>query len=351
MEGKKQGTEKSSFAMLLKLRQMWRSRRLRPILIRYIAPVLFALLLIVLAALPLISFRTVGGESEAKSLFYWHFANFFGADGARGAYELFTTVDSGNMYYGFYRAVVVVSIVDAIAAVLGFVLTVAFSASVLYLLLTEEETERSRFFGRIFRVAVGNRWTAVIPYVLSVLPFAFSKLFAYFWTVLRSYDTSAQFFVLDPLWIAAAFLAAEIGMILWARGKERGTKWDIFLAPDARVPASRVNEAETREWEEAVKADAEGDGFFVRGMGGADGTGAVSTEKDSDEPAKDEPTADEEVVFGSEIVIGTGNGTGTEKDPSEADGQSDAEMRRSLEMLFSDSDETDGEPRPKHGRK
>ena len=343
MQRNRKGTAPRSASA--RLQALYSNRRTRTILLRHALPVVFALLLVLLSVLPLVTFRTGNGESDARSLVYWHHANFFGTDGARGAYELLTTVDSGNMYYSFYRSVVVLCIVDAVAGVLGLLLTLALSITAIYLLVTEEEGEHSRFVGRVFRVAVGNRWAALIPYVLSVIPFTFPKLFAYFSTALRSFDTAARFPLIDPLWIALAILAVEFVLILRARDRERRTKWDLYLSPELRTVKTRESD-ETRAWEAAVKADAENDGIVIAGMG--DLPEAPKEAKPPEPPGTEgEPNEPDESAYG-ETVFPEKDAEARAEAPN--DGETDAEeMRSSIRALFSESEET--EQKPKHRKK
>lgn len=258
MREMKKRAEKTAPSLLGSFKVKWADRRLRPHLIRYLLPIVFALLLAVTALLPIISFRTPAGESDAHSLLYWHTANFFGVDGVKGAYELMQLYGSGNAYYSFYRAVVVIFIVDAVAAVLGFLLTAAHSTTALYLLVTEEKSERSRYVGKLFRVVWGNRWTAMIPYALSVIPFAFPKIFSYASSALRSFDASAEFLLIDPLWIALAVLAFELLLLIRTRDGERGSRRNLFVPPELReTEKHEAADRETEEWEAAVRKDAE----------------------------------------------------------------------------------------------
>ncbi|MBR2907677.1 MAG: hypothetical protein IKC26_06495 [Clostridia bacterium] len=287
-----------------RLSAMWGDRRLRRILVRYLLPVIFLLFFAVMALLPIVSFRTAAGESDMRSLLYWHTANFFGTDDARGAYELLQLSDPTNMYYGFYRAVVILCVIDAVAAVLGFLFTILHSVSAIYLLATEEKNKRSALIGRLFRVFWGNRWTAMIPYTLSVIPFAFPMLFAYFSTTFRTYDTAAGFLLIDPLWVALVCLAVELALILRTYDGEKRSRWNIYVAPEHRVSQTRDEEdRETREWAAAVRADAE-------------------TDEPSVDPTKREDPSSETV--GAE--------------DAEIEGDKAGEVRASIRELFDDSD-------------
>ena len=242
-----------------KLKKLLSSRRRRGILLRHLFPLAFLLLLVLLSLLPVISFRTVEGTSDAHSLIYWHSANFFGADGARGAYALFRLYDADHSYYGFYRAVVILCIADAVCAVVGTCLLIALSVAALYLLLSGETGERSRRVGRVFRLLTGNRWTVLLPCVLMLVPLLFPRLFAYFSTTLRGYATATQFLGLDPLFIALIFLVPLVVLLLSTRKEERESDLNIYLPPHLRQGARddvREREAE-EEWEEAVRLDAE----------------------------------------------------------------------------------------------
>ena len=167
-----------------------RDRKARPILIRYLLPVAILLLLVLLSSLPMISFRTGAGDSEARSLFYWHTASFFGAEGDNGAYDyLITDTGVDNATTAWAKAVVVTVLISALCAVFGAILTLLSSFTAIYLMLTGEESERARNVGRIFRVAIGNRAMLCIPYLLSVLPFVFPRLLAYDYTSLMFYTS------------------------------------------------------------------------------------------------------------------------------------------------------------------
>lgn len=251
------------FDLKKKIREAWGNRRLRKALIRHMLPIAFALVLLLLSLLPVISFQTVEGRSEFHSLMYWNTANFWGTEDARGAYELLQICGEGNPYYSFYRAVVILCIVDAVCIVIGVVSLLVFSIVAIYLLLTEEKTKRSRFVGKLFRVIVGNRWAILIPCIISAIPFLFPRLFAYYSTELRSYATIARFLLVDPLFLLLAFLVLIVVVLFRTRKKEQRSRYNIYLPPEEREGA-RENEKDRdmREWEAAIRADAESDSCF-----------------------------------------------------------------------------------------
>ncbi len=241
-----------------RLKELWTDRRYRIILIRHLIPVVFLLFTLILSLLPVVSFQTADGRSDSHSLLYWHNANFFGTEDARGAYELLKLFGEGNQYYSFYRTVVTLYIVDAALVAVGTLLVILITAVSVYLLCTEEKTERSRFVGKLYRVAVGGRWTVLLPCLFTVIPFLFPRLFSHASTALRGYASYARFSLVDPLFILLIALLLVSVLFFRTRRREVGSRYDLYLAPEKREGRREIEEErEAREWEAAVRADAD----------------------------------------------------------------------------------------------
>lgn len=265
MRGSDFESGKNSSDFKRKVREIRGNRKLRRALIPCMLPVVFAVLLVLLSFLPMISFQTAEGRSDAHSLIYWHTVNFYGTEDARGAYELLQIYGEGNPYYGFYRAVVILCIMDALCVLIGIFSIIVFSIVAIYLLLTEEKTKRSRLVGKLFRVAVGNRWAILVPCIISVVSFLFPRLFAYYSTALRSYATIARFSFVDPLFLLLAFLVLIVVLLFRIREREKHSRYNIYFPPEQREGIGKnETDRDTREWEKAVREDAEsGSVFFV----------------------------------------------------------------------------------------
>ena len=76
-------------------------------------------------------------------------ASFFGANGSRGAWEALTSASKGNQNIGFYRAVAVTYVLSALSFAVGMLLSVAHSATAVYLLLTKERTVKTTIAAKI----------------------------------------------------------------------------------------------------------------------------------------------------------------------------------------------------------
>ncbi|MBO5270887.1 MAG: hypothetical protein J6B77_08880, partial [Clostridia bacterium] len=173
------------------------------------------------------------------------------------------------------------------------------------------------------------------PYILTLVPFVFPHLFAYFYTVLVPYDTAvASRF--DPLIVALLVLFVEILLILWAKPYELRSEYQIFRSPRRHIATEKERRLEEeREWEAEVRADALS----------ADDPADLPTEEEwenIDTPEEPQAAAEDESLYDREFVLSEeASAESAEKAPEEPtahDGQSEEELRRSIASLFSDDD-------------
>ena len=325
--------------------QLLRDREKRPLVIRYLAPAVTVCLAVLLAVLPMIVFRSVGGDSDAHSLFYWQHVNFFGEGTRWGSLEFLQNASPGDQYLGLYRAVTTLYLVSVFFFVIGAVSSVLLSISAVYLLMTEEETEKSKRIGRIFRVVAFHRGALLIPSAMLLIPFFYHHLLAYFYTTYQSFQSVARFRPIDPLILMILLFSAQVFLMLWAKSKEKALDYVIFRSFDAQKEARKKRLAEEREWEAEVQNDANREPVLLRTVKEADPETSVSPEPGEVKSEHAKPI-DEESLFGVSYVLSdekspkpTEASSETEEEhPSEMDAD---EMRRSIQSLFADGDSED----------
>lgn len=337
------GTPPSALSVLLT------DEKSRPVAVRYLVTIASTLLTLLAAALPMVKFRTVGGDSDAHSVFYWMNANFYGVDGTKGAYESLVSASSGNQSLGFYRAVVVTYIAMALLIIVGSVATVLTSVGACYLLADREESARGKKLGRFYRVLFGNRWMTLLPPLLLTLPLLFPRLLAYYNTALVAYEARAVFAPFDPFIIAVLLFLTDLLVLLYTKDRERRLKYDIFRSPARRVTAEDLRRMEDEAWEAEVRADRDR----------TDPPAVRETSKDG-RPKKTEPKAEpkkpdpsEEELYGKRFVVGGDAPTADAEtsaplsEEKHSDGEKDGAMRSSLESLFREDEPTERPSRKK----
>ena len=341
-------TEQTNGMVAAFLRLM-RDREKRPLVIRYLAPTVTALLALLFAALPMIVFRSVGGDSDVHSLFYWQHVNFFGEGTRWGSLQFLQNATSGNQYLGLYRAVTTLYVVSVFFFLVGAALSVLLSLSAIYLLMTEEKTEKGKRIGRIFRVIAFHRGALLIPSAMLLIPFLYHHLLAYLYTTYQSFQSTARFRPIDPLILMLLLFTAQVFLMLWAKNKEKGLDYVIFCSFDAVKEERKKRLEEERAWEDEVRIDASREPSVLR-TAKADDPHAPEEETDSSVEEKadlqKEKPVDEESLFGVSYVLSDEETPKTAEHPSEEEGETEAsrketdaeEMRRSIRSLFADDD-------------
>ena len=320
--------------------QLLRDRGKRPLVIRYLAPAVTVCLAVLLAALPMIVFHSVGGDSDAHSLFYWQHVNFFGEGARWGSLEFLQNASPGDQYLGLYRAVTTLYLISVLFFVIGAVLSLLFSLSAVYLLVTEEETEKSKRVGRIFRVVAFHRGALLIPSAMLLIPFFYHHLLAYFYTTYQSFPSVARFRPIDPLILMILLFSAQVFLMLWAKSKEKALDYVIFRAFDAQKEARKKKLLEEREWEEEIRSDANREPDLLRAEKEVDREASAEAEPKNVQTEHREPV-DAESLFGVSFVLSDEETPRSaervseteEVQPTEMDAD---EMRRSLQSLFAD---------------
>lgn len=315
----------------------------RPAAIRYLLSAGGSLVLLLFSFLPLVSFRTGGGDSALKSLFYWLRVSLFGDASSKGAYESLLSASAGNTSLSFYRAVVITGFAVIILFLLGLILSILSALIAFYLLGTEEKDDKSRKIGRIFRVAFGRRTVTLLPCVFTALPFLFPHLLAYYYTSFLEYHTNAVS-PFDPLIVAIAVLMINVISFLWASEKEKNAGYDIFRSRALCAEGLSRRAREDLDWEESVRRDAE-----------SIPDGEADDRKDSPAPQSELPPvtdsdskdSDDESLYGVEITLGeskepAASQSSPAEEPTDAvedNAAREEELRESLKSLFSDAEE------------
>ena len=331
------------------LRALFQSKEKRPLVIRYLAPLLTVFLALLFAGLPMIVFRSVGGDSDAHSLFYWQHVNFFGEGARWGSLQFLQNASHGDQYLGLYRAVTTLYVVSVFFFLVGAALSVLLSLSAIYLLMTEEKTEKGKRIGRIFRVIAFHRGALLIPSAMLLIPFLYHHLLAYLYTTYQSFQSTARFRPIDPLILMILLFTAQVFLMLWAKTKEKGLDYVIFCSFDAEKEERKKRLEEERAWEDEVRIDASREPSVLR-TAKEDDPHASEEETDSSVAEKadlqKEKPVDEESLFGVCYVLSDEETPKTEEHPSEEEGEIEAsrketdaeEMRRSIQNLFMDDD-------------
>lgn len=316
----------------------------RPVYLKYLLLLLSALFSVLFFCLPMVKFRTVGGESDAHSLLYWMKATFFGVDGTKGAYESLLNASSGNQSIGFYRAVIATCIVLTVLMAVGVLATLLSALLGGYLLSTEEKTEQAKKLGSIYRVLLGNRYGTLVPVAVTALPFLYSHLLAYYYTALLSNQTDASFAPFDPLIVAIGLLLLNAVLHLYSANAEKRMKYDIFRSHAKRVTREDLLRIEREAWEREVRADR--DRAEERPIAPKRKREQTETPPEK-KPERAERSAEreDETLFGREFVVGKkGSGEVTARPnpsarPAEEETKDENEMRSALQRLFDDGDE------------
>ena len=286
--------------------QLLRDRGKRPLVIRYLAPAVTVCLAVLLAALPMIVFHSVGGDSDAHSLFYWQHVNFFGEGARWGSLEFLQNASPGDQYLGLYRAVTTLYLISVLFFVIGAVLSLLLSLSSAMLLI----------------------------------PFFYHHLLAYFYTTYQSFPSVARFRPIDPLILMILLFSAQVFLMLWAKSKEKALDYVIFRAFDAQKEARKKKLLEEREWEEEIRSDANREPDLLRAEKEVDREASAEAEPKNVQTEHREPV-DAESLFGVSFVLSDEETPRSaervseteEVQPTEMDAD---EMRRSLQSLFAD---------------
>ena len=315
----------------------------RPVAIRYLLDLASVVLVLIAAVLPTVSFRTKGGESDPHSFFYWLRAAFFGVDGTKGAYESLLNASVGNQSLVFYRTVVVTCIVAVILLVLGILVTALTAIGALYLLSTEESTDLGKRIGRLYRVVFGDRFATLLPSLVFLLPFIFTRLLAYYYTALLSSDSVVVLTPIDPLVLAGLTFALRLFVLLFVKERERKLKYDIFRSPARRVTAADLRRHEEEAWEEEVRRDAIREEMPLRTKR-TEKCDPVKDEKKT-EKVSEKREKDDESLYGRRFVVGKRRASVLpikEKTAESARPSTDSEKSEVKETLLRLFDEDDG---------
>lgn len=343
--------EERKFHLFSLFRELLSDEKRRPLAIRYAFPAITALLTTVIACLPMIVFRSVGGDSDAHSLFYWQHVNFFGTGARWGALDFLIHASSGDQYLGLYRAVTVLYLLCAVLFFVGFVLSMLLSISAFYLLFTEEESTKSKQVGRLFRVVFGNRAMLLIPSGMLLIPFTFHHFLSYFYTVFQSFESTTRFRPIDPLILTILLFVSHVLIALWVKPKEKHAEYVIFRRFDAHLEERRRKIDDERAWESEVQADVERKPISLKGNENESDPILNPTDVKIPEASDSNPASDEESLYGKTIFL-SGDARSEdsdtyvlEKEKAEplADAQNEQtaqEMRKSVQALFADENQT-----------
>jgi len=338
-----------NFHFFAALRQLFTDPKRRPLAIRYTFPFVTAFLTTVVACLPMIVFRSVGGDSDAHSLFYWQHVNFFGVGARWGALDFLQNASAGDQYLGLYRSVTVLYLLSALFFFLGVVFSACLSVSALYLLFTEENNAKGKQIGRIFRVAFGNRAMLLIPSAMLLIPFTFHHLLAYCYTIFQSFSSMTRFRPIDPLILAVLLFLSNVIVALWAKPKEKHAGYVIFRTSDLHAEERKRRIAEEREWEAEVQSDAEREPIVLKTKQDPPKISEDQTESDSTKFKSEESALSEEDLYGKTVVISECAEPESEhpaiimhsSEKSVSNGKNedaDREIRNSISALFAEDD-------------